>query len=187
METTTTILEKITEAKKSNRKIAFMGLRISKENTGASTVFYETFEELEIAINEIDLTKWEVNFMNFCDYKFITLSVYLKPIVIKVVSEKSKLFKTAWQLAKTTKKSFAVCLAKAWNLFRLRKKLQTNDIVKFAYEKADGSLRIAFGTLKNVSNMVKGTGKEILSTMNYFDVEAQQFRSFRIDNLITIY
>jgi uncharacterized protein with HEPN domain len=105
----------------------------------------------------------------------------------KVVSEKSKLFSTAWELVKITSKSFSVCLAKAWNLFRLRKKLQTNDKVKFSFEKVDGTLRVANGTLKNVSDLVKGTGKEVLSTMNYFDVDAGQFRSFRIENLISIY
>lgn len=105
----------------------------------------------------------------------------------KVVSEKSKLFSTAWELVKITSKSFSVCLAKAWNLFRLRKKLQTNDKVKFSFEKVDGTLRVAYGTLKNVSELVKGTGKDVLSTMTYFDVDANQFRSFRIENLISIY
>lgn len=61
------------------------------------------------------------------------------------------------------------------------------EIVTFAYEKADGSLRKAKGTLKDVSNLIKGTGSENYKTVRYFDVEANGFRSFKVENLITVY
>jgi hypothetical protein len=43
------------------------------------------------------------------------------------------------------------------------------------------------GTLKDVSNLIKGTGSENYKTVRYFDVEANGFRSFKVENLITIY
>ena len=48
-------------------------------------------------------------------------------------------------------------------------------------------MRKAKGTLKDVSNLIKGTGSENYKTVRYFDVEANGFRSFKVENLITIY
>ena len=61
------------------------------------------------------------------------------------------------------------------------------ETVSFAYEKADGSLRKAKGTLQDVSNLIKGTGIENYKTVRYFDVDANGFRSFKVENLITVY
>ena len=105
---------------------------------------------------------------------------------MKKQSVKRKVFLTAWELVRKTGKTFAVCLSKSWNLYRLRKRM-LNEVVQFTFEKADGTVRKAKGTLQNVSNLIKGTGKENYSTFNYFDVEVNGFRSFRIDNLITIF
>jgi len=60
-------------------------------------------------------------------------------------------------------------------------------IVTFAYEKADGSLRRATGTLKDVQSLIKGTGSENYKTVRYFDVDANGFRSFKVENFITAY
>lgn len=57
----------------------------------------------------------------------------------------------------------------------------------FAYEKADGSLRKAKGTLKDVQSLIKGTGSENYKTVRYFDVDANGFRSFKVENFITVY
>lgn len=99
---------------------------------------------------------------------------------------KSKVFKQAHNLKATTGKAFAVCLSKAWALYRLTKKMH-NGIVNFAYEKVDGSLRKASGTLKNIESLIKGTGTSAVSTVKYFDIDANAFRSFRLENLVTIY
>lgn len=99
---------------------------------------------------------------------------------------RTQVFKRAYELAKSTGKYFSVCLAKAWALYRLIKAMK-NGVIMFAYEKADGSLRKAKGTLKDVQHLIKGTGKESFKTVNYYDVEAMSFRSFRIENFITIY
>ena len=100
---------------------------------------------------------------------------------------RSKVFKRAYKIMKITGKAFAVCLSKAWVLYRLAKQLRTKEKVSFAYEKKDGSLRKAFGTLKNVSQFVKGTGKISIGVFHYFDIEAVAFRCFRVENLVTVY
>mgnify|MGYP001217248065 CR=1 FL=1 len=66
-------------------------------------------------------------------------------------------------------------------------KTMHKGIVTFAYEKADGSLRKAKGTLKDVQSLIKGTGSENYKTVRYFDVDANGFRSFKVENFITVY
>ena len=100
---------------------------------------------------------------------------------------RSKVFKRAYQIMQATGKAFAVCLSKAWALYRLAKAMRTEDKVHFTYEKKDGSLRRAYGTLKDVSRFVKGTGKTSESVFHYWDLEAAGFRSFKIENLITVF
>lgn len=98
----------------------------------------------------------------------------------------SKLMLRAWEMFRTTGKAFAVCLAKAWALYRLTKRMRTG-VVAFCYEKADGTLRRAKGTLQGVASLVKGSGAESPKTIRYFDVEARGFRAFRLENLIAVY
>ena len=101
-------------------------------------------------------------------------------------SFRHKVFCMAYELAKATGKTFAVCLSRAWALYRLTKQMHSG-IVSFAYEKADGSLRKAKGTLQNITYLIKGTGKENYKTVRYFDVDAGGFRSFKVENFITSY
>ena len=99
---------------------------------------------------------------------------------------RTRVFNWAHELIRTTGKAFAVCLAKAWALYRLRKRMATGT-VKIAFEKADGSLRIAYATLKDTAKLIKGTGKPNYKTVRYFDTEAGGFRSFKVENFITAY
>lgn len=99
---------------------------------------------------------------------------------------RTRVFSWAHQLVKSTGKSFAVCLAKAWALYRLRKRLAT-ETVKIAFEKANGSLRIAYATLKGTESLIKGTGTTNYKTVKYFDTEAGGFRAFKVENFITAY
>ncbi len=100
---------------------------------------------------------------------------------------RTKVFQRAYEIMKTTGKAFAVCLSKAWALYRLSQRMKTNDEVCFTYEKKDGSLRRAYGTLKNVSQFVKGTGNTSTGVFHYFDLEAIAFRCFKIENLVTVF
>ncbi|MFR9620131.1 MAG: SH3 beta-barrel fold-containing protein [Rikenellaceae bacterium] len=100
---------------------------------------------------------------------------------------RTEVFKRAHSLAQSTGEAFAACLAKAWNIYRLARKMAA-EVAKFAYTKVDGSLRIARGTLRNVAHLIKDGGREANpSTLRYYDVEAEAFRSFRVENLITVY
>ena len=67
------------------------------------------------------------------------------------------IMRRAWHLFRSTGKAFAVCLSKAWQLYRLTKRMRAG-VVRFAYEKADGTLRKAAGTLHEVSATIKGIG-----------------------------
>lgn len=101
--------------------------------------------------------------------------------------ELSKVMRRAWQIARTTGKAFAVALSKSWQLYRLAKQMRAG-IVKFAYEKADGTLRKAIGTLKDTTVLVKGTGRpDDGRTVRYYDVEADGWRSFKVENFVTAY
>ena len=97
------------------------------------------------------------------------------------------IMRRAWTLFRSTGKAFAVCLSRAWALYRLTKRL-TVVVVRFAYEKADGSLRKACGTLHDVASTVKGTGRpDDGQTVKYYDIEAHGWRSFKVENFVTVY
>lgn len=102
-------------------------------------------------------------------------------------NELSKIMRQAWAIYKATKQAFAVCLCKAWGLWRMAKRMRT-EVVKFAYLKADGTIRKAIGTLKDTAELVKGTGRtDTGKAFKYYDVEAEGFRSFKVENLIAVY
>ena len=99
---------------------------------------------------------------------------------------RTKVFNWAHELVRATGKAFAVCLAKAWVIYRLRKRMASGT-VKIAFEKAHGSLRIAYATLKGTASLIKGTGSPNYKTVKYFDIEAGGFRAFKIQNFIAAY
>ena len=97
------------------------------------------------------------------------------------------IMRRAWHLFRSMGKAFAVCLSKAWQLYRLTKRMRAG-VGRFAYEKADGTLRKAAGTLHEVSATIKGTGRpDGGQAVRYYDVEADGWRSFKVENLIAIY
>lgn len=100
-------------------------------------------------------------------------------------SFRSKVFRMAHSIYTTTGNSFAICLSKAWAMYRLGKKMLTEQ-VQFTYKKVDGSTRKAIGSLKEIGGKIKGTGKSNVNTFNYYDMEANGFRSFRIENLVSV-
>lgn len=99
----------------------------------------------------------------------------------------STIMRRAWHIARATGKAFTVCLSRAWQLYRLTKRMRAG-VVRFAYEKTDGTLRKAVGTLKDTAELIKGTGRpDDGRTVKYYDVEAGGFRSFRVEGLVTVY
>lgn len=100
-----------------------------------------------------------------------------------------RVMKYAWQLWKTTNQVWRLCMIKAWQLYRLAKAMR-EGVVSFYYQKSDGSIRKAVGTLKNVPAGASLGGKKVTKpsykTMAYFDVEKNSFRSFKVENLICV-
>lgn len=100
---------------------------------------------------------------------------------------RSRVMKYAWQLLRATGQAWRICMLKAWQLYRLAKAMR-EGVVSFSYLKADGSVRKASGTLKNVPAGATLGGKKITKqsykTLAYFDIEKQGFRCFKVENLI---
>jgi hypothetical protein len=65
-----------------------------------------------------------------------------------------------------------------------------NGTSHFIYKKKNGELREAFGTLlpKVVTNNINGYGepRRYYNCQAYFDIESQEWRSFKYENLLTI-
>lgn len=98
---------------------------------------------------------------------------------------RSKVFKRAYEIMRNTGKTFSVCLSKAWAVFRLVKRMAV-EVVEFTFEKKDGTLRRAKGTYKGLPISTKSKGISFKS-LPYFDVDAQAYRSFKIENLIAVF
>jgi hypothetical protein len=68
----------------------------------------------------------------------------------------------------------------------------THSIVKFKYEKNNGIIREALGTLnpriieENDGELPKGTGEPKEGVLPYWDIESKGWRCFKHDNLICI-
>jgi hypothetical protein len=97
--------------------------------------------------------------------------------------------KYAHFLFTTTEHTWRVCLLKAWELYRLAKKMREGT-VKFAFQKIDGTIRYAWGTLQNLPAGItagKKSKEPSYKTFAYFDTQRQAMRCFRVENLITVY
>ena len=100
---------------------------------------------------------------------------------------RARVMKMAWQIWKATAQSWSICMKKAWNLWRFTKRLR-EGVVKFLYRKADGTLRMATGTLCDLPSDAflgrKRATKPAYKTITYYDLEKGAFRSFKIENLL---
>lgn len=137
------------------------------------------------ALSEADLyeVSTQISTMEFAGQMFEILLTAKKPVAS---SFRSKVFARAYEIRKATSEGFAVCLSKAWNLYRLAKRM-AHETVSFTYKKMDGSLRKAVGTLNNLGHAIKGTGKSSPKAFRYWDIQANAFRSFNANNLISIF
>ena len=102
-------------------------------------------------------------------------------------SDLRTIMRTAWQFVKTTGRSLSECLKLAWANFKLVRSMKER-IVKFYFQKVDGSTREAWGTLaEKYLPVMDGEKKERTKndfTQIYFDTEKQEFRSYKKLNLI---
>lgn len=100
------------------------------------------------------------------------------------VSFRTKVFNRAHAIRKATGECFAICLLRSWQVYKLAKRMSVEP-VRFAFKKVDGSLRYATGRLFALPE-TKGTGTSNDLTLPYFDVEANGWRSFRAESLLSI-
>lgn len=100
-----------------------------------------------------------------------------------------RVMKYAWQIFKATSASLSECLKKAWQLYHLAKAMRER-VVKFSFLKADGTIREALGTLRDLPAGATLGGKKVTKpsykTLAYFDTERNSFRCFKVENLISV-
>nr|DAV59067.1 MAG TPA: hypothetical protein [Caudoviricetes sp.] len=92
----------------------------------------------------------------------------------------------AWRFWHTTRRAFGDCLRLAWQNFKIVRRMQT-DVVKFYFQKVDGSIREAWGTLReDIVSPVNGNPhhKKNDTVQVYFDTERQEWRCFKRLNLV---
>lgn len=79
-------------------------------------------------------------------------------------------------------------ISKAAELETMKKRMMHGEVVKFAYMKLDGTVRIAVGTLQAdaVEANVKGTGipKRYFGMFAYLDLTKMQWRGFKEERFI---
>lgn len=90
----------------------------------------------------------------------------------------------AYHIMSATGKEWALCLRKAWLLYRLNKELHSGEVT-FYFEKIGGEIRKATGTLK-IDYEFKTQNQPNPKVFTYFDVEAKSFRCFKIENFIMV-
>lgn len=93
----------------------------------------------------------------------------------------------AWQFVKKNGYSLSEALKVAWMNIKLKVQMKKR-IVKFYFQKVDGSLREAFGTLsESVIPQTQSNGRKMNDTCQvYFDTERESWRCFKKANLIKV-
>ena len=78
--------------------------------------------------------------------------------------------------------------SKAIELETMKKRMMRGEVVRFAYMKLDGSVRVAVGTLQPqaVEANIKGTGipKRFYGMFAYLDLEKMDWRGFKEERFI---
>lgn len=99
----------------------------------------------------------------------------------------SSIMSLAWQFVKRNGYSLTEALRVAWANYKLKLRMG-NGIVRFYYRKVDGTIREAFGTLSDaIVPPTLGTERKKNDTVQtYFDTERQEWRCFKVANLIKI-
>ena len=99
----------------------------------------------------------------------------------------SEVMKLAWQFVKKNGYTMSEALKVAWMNIKLKGQMKKR-IVKFYFQKVDGSLREAFGTLsERVIPAIQGASRKMNDTCQvYFDTEKEEWRCFKKANLMRV-
>lgn len=98
-----------------------------------------------------------------------------------------KVMKMAWQFVKRNGFSLSEGLKTAWRNIKL-KVLMSERIVKFYFQKVDGTMREAYGTLSDKFTPAVGESnrKKNDTLQTYYDCEKQEWRCFKLANLAKV-
>lgn len=104
-----------------------------------------------------------------------------------VKTQLKEIMNLAWQFIKRNGYSKSEALKAAWANIKLKAAMKTR-IVKFFFQKVDGTIREAFGTLnERLMPATAGTGRRPNDTVQvYFDTEKQEYRCYKKANLIKV-
>lgn len=92
----------------------------------------------------------------------------------------------AWQFVRTNGFTLSEALKKAWLNIKLRAALSVR-IVKFYFQKVDGTIREAWGTLcPRLLPPVGDNRRNNATCQVYYDTEKCEYRCFKKANLISI-
>lgn len=102
-------------------------------------------------------------------------------------STMKEIMNLAWQLVKRNGFTMSEALKVAWRNIKV-KALMKKRIVKFYFQKVDGSIREAYGTLKeSLVPATAGSDRRRNDTVQtYFDTEKGEWRCFKKANLLSI-
>ncbi|RHR67867.1 DUF2693 domain-containing protein [Alistipes sp. AF17-16] len=102
-------------------------------------------------------------------------------------SDLRDIMRIAWQLVRKNGFTMSEALKTAWLNFKLKMKMRYG-IVKFYYQKISGEIREAYGTLRaDLMPQTKGADRKPNPTVQvYYDSEREEYRCFKIANLIKI-
>lgn len=105
----------------------------------------------------------------------------------KIKNQLKEVMLMAWTFVKRNGFTMSEALKCAWANMKLKAAMK-QKIVKFYFKKVDGSVREAYGTLKeNLMPATSGDNRKKNDTVQvYFDTEKQEYRCFKKANLINI-
>lgn len=105
----------------------------------------------------------------------------------KIKNQLKEVMLMAWTFVKRNGFSMSEALKCAWANMKLKAAMKQR-IVKFYFTKVDGSVREAYGTLKE--NLIPATSsdnrKKNDTVQVYFDTERQEYRCYKKANLLNI-
>lgn len=99
-----------------------------------------------------------------------------------------EVMRMAWQMVKKNGYSMSEALKTVWMNIKLKAAMKER-IVKFYFQKVDGSIREAYGTLKeSLLPETKGANsrKKSETVQVYFDTEKSEYRCYKVANLVKI-
>ena len=113
-----------------------------------------------------------------------------KNLLIHTIMKKNilhEIMSLAWQFVKRNGFTMSEALKCAWANMKLKAAMKQR-IVKIYFKKVDGSIREAYGTLKeNLIPATSGENRKKNDTIQvYFDTEKQEYRCFKKANLLNI-